>query len=301
MNKFFVFLLLPVFCFAQKNSLKSNLNALTKDKKATVGISVKGINFPFEFNNSHGKEHLPMLSVFKFHIAATVLNEVDQGKFKLNQKVLVKKSDLLENTHSPIRDDYPNGNVELTLDQIIDYTVAKSDNNGCDILLRMLGGTEKVQAFMNSKGVKDFQIKYNEEWMHKGVEYLYPNYSSTQSMSQLLSDFTKGKILSKSSTNYLMKIMLGTSTGTNKLKEQLPKGTLVAHKTGSSGNVGNLTIAENDAGIITLPNGKRYAITVFVKDSNESWETNCKLISDASKVVWDYFNQEQKGLFFHLK
>ena len=165
----------------------------------------------------------------------------------------------------------------------------------------MLGGTEKVQVFMNSKDVKDFQIKYNEEWMHKGVEYMYPNYSSTQSMSQLLTDFAKGKILSKSSTEYLTKIMLGTSTGTNKLKEQLPKGTLVAHKTGSSGSENNLTVAENDAGIITLPNGKRYAITVFVKDSTESWETNCKLISDASKVVWDYFNQQQKGFFFHLK
>lgn len=293
--------MLPVFCFAQKTTLKSSLNTLTKGKKATVGISVKGIDFSFEFNNSHGKEHLPMLSVFKFHIAAAVLNEVDQGKFKLDQKVLVKKSDLLENTHSPLRDDYPNGNVELTLDQIINYTVAKSDNNGCDILLRMLGGTEKVQVFMNSKDVKDFQIKYNEEWMHKGVEYMYPNYSSTQSMSQLLTDFAKGKILSKSSTEYLTKIMLGTSTGTNKLKEQLPKGTLVAHKTGSSGSENNLTVAENDAGIITLPNGKRYAITVFVKDSTESWETNCKLISDASKVVWDYFNQQQKGFFFHLK
>jgi beta-lactamase class A len=43
----------------------------------------------------------------------------------------------------------------------------------------------------------------------------------------------------------------------------LPKGTQAAHKNGSSGIKDNiLTGAENDMGIITLPNVKHYAIAV---------------------------------------
>jgi beta-lactamase class A len=48
--------------------------------------------------------------------------------------------------------------------------------------------------------------------------------------------FYDGKIISKKSTDFLMQIMLGTTTGTNKIVEQLPKDT-GCHKTGSSGNM----------------------------------------------------------------
>ncbi|MBU4538299.1 MAG: class A beta-lactamase, subclass A2 [Weeksellaceae bacterium] len=295
MKKHFILFALFISVLNFSQNLKKEILKITKDKNATIAVSVKGIDFPFEFNNENADKKLPMLSVFKFHIAATVLNEVDLGKLKLDQKIPVKKSDLLENTHSPLRDKYPNGNVELTLDEIIKYTVAQSDNNGCDILLRLIDGTETVQRFMDAKGVKNFQIKYNEEWMHKGKEYLYPNFTTVKSLSSLYKSFYEKKILSEKSTDYLMNIMLGTTTGANKLKEQLPAGTTIAHKTGSSGKDRNLTIAENDSGIITLPDGKHYAITVFVIDSTESEAVNTQMISDISKKVWDYFNSTHKN------
>jgi beta-lactamase class A len=91
-------------------------------------------------------------------------------------------------------------------------TVAKSDNNGCDILLKLLGGTQVVQKFMNSKGVKNFQIKYNEEAMHKDWNVQYENYSTMNSAVDVLKKFYDGKLLSKKSTDYLMKVMLSTST-----------------------------------------------------------------------------------------
>ncbi|MEG1666811.1 CGA/CIA family class A beta-lactamase [Chryseobacterium sp.] len=284
-----LFLLISAFTFAQKSVLAHKVDSIIKDKKATVGVSVLGFEDGFKFNKN-AETKLPMLSVFKFHIAATVLDLVDKGKLSLDQKILIKKSDLLENTWSPIREKYPNGNVELSLNEIINYTVAWSDNNGCDILLRLIGGTQVVQKFMDSKGVKDFQIKHNEEQMHKGVKYLYENYTTTNSLSQLYKKFYDGKILSKKSTKFLYDIMLNTSTGGNKLKEQLPKRS-IAHKTGSSGKDGDLTIAENDSGIVTLPNGKHYAIVVFISNSTETDEVNCKMISDISKAVWDHFNK----------
>ena len=285
-----LFLLIATYSFSQ--NLKKKILQITKDKNATVAVSV------LDFGNDktvhiNGNKKLPMLSVFKFHIGLAVLNEVDQGKLNLDQKILIKKSDLLENTWSPIRERFPEGDIEMPLGLLIKYTVAESDNNGCDILLRLIGGTETVQKFINSKGVRNFTIKVNEEQMHQGFEFMYLNTTTANSANQLLKDFRDKKIVSKTSTDFLMTTMLETSTGKNKIVAQLPESVPVAHKTGSSGkNEKGLTIAENDIGIVTLPGGKSYALSIFVSDSMESAETNTKMIADISKVVFDYFSKK---------
>jgi Beta-lactamase class A len=286
-----IFLLISVFTFAQESGLEQKINALIKDKNATVGISVLGFEDGFKYHKNANKK-LPMQSVFKFHIASTILDYVDKGKLSLDQKVLLDKTNLLENTWSPLREKYPNGGVKIPLSEVLEYTVAKSDNNGCDILLKLLGGTQTVQRFMHSKGIKGFQIKYNEAEMHKDWNNQYKNYSTAFSATDVLKKFYDGKLLSKKSTDYLMKVMFSTSTGKNKLIAQLPENTPVARKTGASGkNNAGLTGAENEIGIVTLPNGKHYAIAVFVSNSTETDVVNCKMISDISKSVWDYFNK----------
>ena len=281
-----------VLGFAQSSELKKEINQIIKGKNATVGVSV----LDFENNKSisiNGNKHLPMLSVFKFHIALTVLDQVDQGKLSLDQNILIKKSELLLNTWSPIREKYPDGNIEMPLSELIKYTVAQSDNNGCDILLRLIDGTETVQNFINSKGIKNFQIKADEEKMHQGYEFMYWNWTTTNASNTLLKKFYDGKTVAKNSTDFLMKTMLETNTGANKIVAQLPKGTWIAHKTGSSGkDEKGLTVAENDIGIITLSNGKHYALSVFVSDSTESEATNTKMVADISKIVFDYFSKK---------
>ncbi|MDR6458661.1 beta-lactamase class A [Chryseobacterium vietnamense] len=285
------FLLISAFAFAQTSLLEQKINSILKNKKATVGVSVLGFENGFTYDKNADKK-LPMQSVFKFHIAAAVLDAVDKGKLSLDQKIKLDSSNLLENTWSPLRDQYAGKNAEVPLSEVIEYTVAKSDNNGCDILLRLLGGTQTVQKFMDSQGVKGFQIKYNEEEMHKDWNVQYQNYSTTKSAVDVLKKFYDGKLLSKKSTDYLMKVLWSTSTGMNKMVEQLPKNTPVARKTGSSGkNKAGLTGAENEIGIITLPNGKHYALAVFVSNSTETDAVNCKVISDISREVWEYFNK----------
>ena len=283
-----LFLLISIFSFAQKAELKKEISKITEGKKATVAVSVLGIDFPFQYNNNNAEKKLPMQSVFKYHIALAVLDLVDQGKLSLDQKVFIKKSELLPNTWSPIREKNPEGNFEMPISELIEYSVAMSDNVGCDVLLRLIGGPKVVHDFLISKGAKDTQIVYNEELMQSAWKNQYENYTTMKSATKLLKDFYKGKILSKKSTEFLLAVMYRTSTGLNKIVEQLPKYAKVAHKTGSSGkNDAGLTGAENDIAIITLPNGKTYAIAIFVSDSMETWEVNCKMISDISKVVFE--------------
>lgn len=289
----FLVILTSQLVLAQQTSMLNDINTITKGKKATVAVSVLGIENNFQFSNANGNLKMPMMSVFKFHIALAVLNQVDKGNLTLDQKILIKKSDLLENTWSPLREKYPDGNVEIPLSEIITYTVAQSDNNGCDILLRLIGGTKTVQKLMDVNGVKNFQVKHNEKEMHTNdIKPLYANYTTTASMVKTLKAFYKEMFLSKKSTAFLMDIMVKTNTGMTKLPGLLPK-VKMARKTGSSGKIKTgLTIAENDSGIVTLANGEHYAIAVFVKDSMESEEVNCEMIAQISKIVWDTLNKK---------
>ena len=269
-------------------NLKRDITKIIQSKNALVAVSVMNSKGKTEVN-INGNKKVPMLSVFKFHIALAVLDLVDRGILDLEQNIFVKKSELLENTWSPIRDKYPNGNVNIPLREIIEYTVSQSDNNGCDILLRLIGGVDTVQKFIESKGIKDFAIKYNEEEMNKNGKSIYSNYTTANASSRLLQKFYNGEIISESSRDFLFRIMYETSTGADRLISLLPPDVIVAHKTGTSGIVSGIQAATNDVGIIILPDDEYYTISVFVINSKENTSTNEKIIADISKTVWDYY------------
>jgi beta-lactamase class A len=126
--------------------------------------------------------------------------------------------------------------------------------------------------------------------MQASWEPQFENYSSPNSAVELLKALHNGKILSPKSRAYVQKMLLETSTGPNRLKGLLPKGTVVAHKTGTSGinkQTGEIA-AVNDIGIVTLPNGNQFAIAVLVSKSKEKVETNEKIIAEIAKVSYDY-------------
>lgn len=275
--------------FAQTiNELRQELNEIIKAKKATVGISIKGIEDK-DTLSINGNLKAPLMSVFKFHIALTVLDKVDKGEFSLEQKIFIKKKDLHEDTWSPMKEEYPDGNMYLTLDKLLRYTVSHSDNNGCDILIDLVGGTGVVQQFINKQGIKDFVIKVNEEQM-KSWKKLYVNTTTPLATTELLEKFFKGEILKENTTKYLYQIMVETSRGLTWMKAGLPENTELAHRTGISGtNDNNLRVAMNDVGIVKLPNGKHFILSVYLKEITETKEDTEKIIAAIAKATWGYF------------
>ena len=291
-EKFILLILIMTFsslAFCKSDdSLEKRINSIISGKRASVGVAVAGLedNFSLSIN---GNKNFPMMSVYKFHIALAVLSKVDAGSMKLDQKIMLKKKDLHPGTWSPLRDKYPNGEVSISLSEIIEYTITQSDNNGCDILIALSGGTEAVKKFIESKGIKDFDIKATEKECHDSWHVLYSNWSTPASAAALLKKFYDKKIVSSTSTEYLMNVMIRTSTGDKRIKGLIPPSADVAHKTGTSGNRNGITPGTNDIGIVRLPNGKHFAIAVFVLDSRENNVVNERIIAEITKAVWDYY------------
>lgn len=272
---------------AKNDKLQDKMETIINGQKADVGVSV----FFLEEGKSvsvNGDKHYPMQSVYKFHLALAVLDQVDKGNLKLDQGIFVKKSDLLPNTWSPLRDKYPNGSVTLPLSEIIRVTVAESDNNGCDILFRLVGGTNKVHEYIGKLGIKDCAIVGTEEEMHKDEEMQFKNWTTPNAANALMEKFCKGKVIEKITTDFLMKTMEGTVSGPNKIKGLLPVGTIVAHKTGNSGiNKAGVMAASNDIGIVTLPNGNKMLVSIFLSMSKDNEQKIDQIIAQIAKAAWD--------------
>ncbi len=277
---------------AQADSLKARVDKIIKDSECSVGICIRHVETgeTFLFNNS---SKYPMQSVFKFPLALAVLDKVDKGELSLDKTINVTKNDLLPNTWSPMRDKYPDG-AELKLSEIISFTVSQSDNNGCDLLFRLAGGPSEVNKYIHSLGVNDINIQNNEKEMHADYSLQFLNWAKPSALADLLGMLHKGSVLSKSSNDFLLKVMTETTTGPKRIKGLLPEGTAVAHKTGSSGaNEKGMTAACNDAGIVTLPGGSHYIVSAFVSMSENSEAYNDSIIANISKLAWDYFTAEK--------
>lgn len=282
--------------FAQTtDALRQKIQQIVSTKNAVVGVSIIG-NDGKDIISLNGEQHYPMQSVFKFHIALAVLSQIDKGKFSLDQKIEIQKKDLIPNLYSPIREDYPNG-ATLPISKILEYTVSSSDNVGCEVLLRLIGGPKIVEDYFVKNHIKDVSIKVNEKQQQADWDLQFQNWTTPKAANETLVKFynNKKKMLSQKSYDFIWKTMRETETGVNRLKGQLPKGTIVAHKTGSSGvNKDGLTAAVNDIGIIFMPNGKYFFISVFITDSKENADTNEKIIADIAKETWNYFTSKKK-------
>lgn len=290
----FLILSLSVNSYGESiHSLKVKINSIVGNKKATVGISILGGNAQYSLS-INGNVHLPMQSVFKYHLAVAVLNQVDKGKLSLSDNFIITPKDLDNGLWSPIRKKYPEGAI-LTLAELLNYTVASSDNVGCDVLFKILGGPKVVENFFHQSGVTDIGIEYDEITQQSVWERQYKNWTTANAANSALRVFyeNSGQLLSAESYRFLWDTMKSSWTGKKTIKGGLPKEAVVAHKTGYSGeNDEGLIGAQNDIGIIFLPDGRYFYLSVLISDSLETNKVNKKIISDIAGLVWSYFSKK---------
>lgn len=269
--------------------LAEKINSVIAPFHAQIGVAVLH-NEKRDSCVINNKYHYVMQSVYKFHLAVTVLHMVDEGKLSLNQQVVIPKKELQQDTWSPIAEKYKNGDATLTVREILSYTISQSDNIGCDVLFKLVGGTKVVHNYMKQLGITNVAIKATEQQMHENGAKAYTNWTTPSSAAEILQKAYTPAILSESSKKELWKMMEETTTGPKRIKGLLPADAVVGHKTGSSGQDSHgVSVATNDIGMITLPNGEHVFLAVFVNESSEKPDTNDEIIAKIARVVWDYY------------
>ncbi|MEP6636187.1 MAG: class A beta-lactamase [Acidobacteriota bacterium] len=235
----------------------------------------------------NGKQHFPMQSVYKLPIGMAVLHQIDNGFLTLDQIVKVKPGDLVPPAlRSPLRDSHPKG-ADVSARELLTLMMVDSDGSASDVLLKLVGGPEPVMKYLAESGISDIVVATSEMEMSRDQQTQYKNWSTPGAMVGLLKLLQEGRVLKPESRTLLLDWMTKTPTFPGRLKGLLPAGTVVAHKTGSSGTRGGMTRATNDVGLISLPNGHHLAVAVFVSDTKVNEETREAVIAKIARAAWD--------------
>ncbi|WEK18973.1 MAG: class A beta-lactamase [Candidatus Pedobacter colombiensis] len=273
-------------CLLAQQHVLSQIEQAAATLKAQIGVNAIILETG-DTINFHEEQRFPMQSTYKFPIAMSILHKVDQGKLTLKQKIAINPSEIIPRGVSLIREKYPQGTT-LDLNELLRLNVAESDGTACDVLIRLAGGTQKVQEYINSIGIKNMRIATTEMVQVSDDWIQYQNWSTPKAMTELLKIFYEGDVLSKNSQSKLLEWMIASVPGNKRLKGSLPPNAVVAHKPGTSGTFRGLTRATNDIGIITLPNGNHVAISVFVSDAYGTTPEREGIIAAITKIIWDY-------------
>lgn len=273
---------------AQEKVLSEELRQAIKDVKAQIGIAV--IVDGKDTVTINDTVQYPMLSVFKFHQALAVMDYLHRHNLSPDAKIYITGSDLKPDTYSPLRNKYPYGNIDLSIAELLKYSLQQSDNNACDILFRYIGGTKTVDSYIRSLGIQDFSVTATEDDMHRNPEVTYDNWTTPLAAAKLVEIFLQRNLFPETYQRHIFQTMTTCQTGKNRLPEPLSdKDIIIGHKTGSSGrNSKGQRTGTNDIGFVILPDGYHYSIAVFVKDSDEEDKTNEQIIATISRIVYEY-------------
>jgi beta-lactamase class A len=237
--------------------------------------------------------HPPMQSTFKLPLALAVFHQIELGKLQLDQPIRFLKSDLSE-TYSPLQEEFPEADVDVPLRKLIQLSVETSDNTATDIELRLIGGPSVLQHYLDSLNLSAVHPQNSEHEMHADQKLQYLNYAEPAVMVALLRLFADHSPLTPEHTALLNTWLLDSPSGHKRIKGLLPAGTPVAHKTGSSGEEYGMIPATNDVGLITLPNGQRLALAIFLTDAHTDQAAAESILARAARAIYDAALAQQK-------
>lgn len=287
---FLSLLILAFYIYSKTLNYKLNIFLIKNNVNAGVAV-IKNDNLTIVNNRKY-----PLLSVFKYFVAVKVLDNIDKQHLSLDTQISVNKAMVDINTYSPMLKDYKNYPFDISIAKLLEYMISQSDNNACDILIDYIGGVNELEKFIHELGYVEINIKANEKDMNKNIYNQYLNTAYPEDIVLMMKMVKENNILSKSSFDFLEKVMFKTQTGKDKIKAGLPKNVALYHKTGSGSRTPEgIKIADNDAGYVILANGEVYYVAILIKDSHHSDKENARIISDISKLIYQHFSIQKNN------
>lgn len=261
----------------------------------TVGIAVRdlGTGETLAYN---GDTLFPMASTYKVAVAAKILSLLDAGSLSLEEQL-------------------PRLGRPVPVRTLLEMSLTLSDNDATDALVARAGGPQAVNDWVHAAGIKGLRVDSNtrdllarakvpgtgfgdEAAMESGLSSAQrdardmPNIgfaadprdtATPRAMDDLLGAIRQGRVLQPQTSALMLSIMERCKTGKARLRAMLPLGTRIAHKTGTLNGLGN------DTGIVTLPDGRMFVISVFVMKDHRGHEMRDRIMAEAARAAYDYF------------
>ena len=260
------------------NSLKKEITTQLKDNDLNYSISVidLGIFGPKFFYNENSS--VVAASLIKLPVLAVAFVADAEGVIFLDQEVIIEPKDITGGSGILKAKKLP---FTIRLSDLLEIMVSRSDNTATNKIIELVGFDYLNLKFKElglqdtflSRKMMDFSSR------KKGIE----NYTSARDISYLLEKIYKKKFLNKRYSELALS-WLKQQKVKDRLPKYLPKGTVIAHKTGLERGI------VHDAGIVFSPGGD-YIICVMISNAN-SYKKAKKIIAQLSVLTYNLYNNE---------
>ncbi len=305
-RKFFAlnFLLILSFTsesFAQGQSpvptisrLQANIERITRSVNAKWGIYIKCVETGEEIA-VNADERMDTMSVIKIPLMIEAFRQIEDKKFALADRVMLKETDKRPGT-GVIRS--LDAGASLTIKDLLTLMIIVSDNTATDLLFNKVGGTEPVNKLMQDYKLgtikatgttatwfKALRTAPSAAEFHKQGKTPF-GLSSARDMGRLLEKIKRGEAVSKSASEKMLQMMRSQV-----YSSRLPKyvtGFTVPHKTGDF-----LPYIGNDVGIMESQ-GRNIIICVFTANHYGIGPNLEDAIARISEQTANYFAYRQE-------
>ena len=308
-----------------ERAFEQDLEEIAASLDGTVGIAVTDVQTGRSYA-IRGEEWFPQQSVSKLWVTLTALDEVDEGRLDLDESVLIGPADLTL-FHQPLRDLVrARGSFRTDYADLIQRAITRSDNTANDRILRRVGGAEAVDDFLAANAIVGVRFGADERTKQSAIAGLSWNqaYSIDNAffdardrvpdaarraafeayladpvdgatplgITRALARLARGELLSPSSTALILATLRETRSGPQRLKGGVPPGWSIGHKTGTGQFFAGEQSGYNDIGILTSPDGHRYALAVMIARTAEPTLARMRMMQEVT-VATARFDLEQ--------
>ena len=275
------FLSFAVTTFAQTDAkLTAQLQDAVKDFKGQVGIYVKNLKTG-KTAAINADTLFPTASMIKVSIQCGVMDKIEKGELKYNQKLIYRDSLLYpgEDILGSFKD---NDTIELS--KVVLLMITMSDNTASTWLQRIVTG-EYINNWLDKNGFKVLRVNSRV----KGREAIRSKYgwgvSSPYEMCRLFAMIRNGEAVSPAASERMYRDLVRIYWDDRSLS-QIPPYVQAASKSGS------VDEARSETVLVNAPHGD-YVFSVMTNNNkDQSWTPNNEahqLIRKISALLWHYY------------
>lgn len=261
----------------QSTSIHKKLAELEASSKGRIGV--------YAINTAHNtqvgyraNERFPTGCTSKIIGVATILRNNMKDSALLSQRISYSKKDLTN--WSPITEKYLSSG--MTVEQLCAASISYSDNTAMNLLVKQMGGLDQMTLFAHSLGNTSFRQDNGwPEEAYSGGKGDLKDSSTPKDMANSLQKLAFTDTLAKPQREMLISWLKANTTGTFRIRAGLPKGWIVADKTGTGGAYGTT----NDLAIIWPPKCAPIIMAVYYTSDAKSAVKRDDIVASATQLL----------------
>jgi beta-lactamase class A len=269
---------LPLTSLAKASPSKpSKIADLENQFGGTLGVAVCDMETGHRAGYQADNRFL-MCSTFKLPAVAAVLRRVDEGKEKLDRRVIYGRESVL--SYAPVTSLHADGEG-MTVRELCQAAITVSDNTAGNLLLTSLGGPSGFNAFMREIGDKVTRLDRIEPALNTPSPDGLQDTTSPNAMLQGVEKTLFGDVLTSPSRKLLIDWLCTTKTGMNTIRAGFPEAWQAGDKTGrgSSGTT-------NDVAIIWPAGRKPLLIAAYYVNPDMNVNDRDKILAEVGRAVY---------------